>query len=65
LVVERSLLGRPGELKEDALSRDVFNRGENYDPRTDSIVRVEAQRLRRKLRKYYDTRGSEDPVIVS
>jgi hypothetical protein len=65
LVVERSLLGRPGELKEYALSRDVFNRGENYDPRTDSMVRVEAQRLRRKLRKYYDTRGSEDPVIVS
>jgi hypothetical protein len=51
-------------LKEYALGRDVFNRGEQYDPRADSIVRVEAQRLRRKLREYYDTSGKNDSVIV-
>ncbi len=64
LAVERTLLGRPEELKEYALGRDVFNRGEEYDPRADSIVRVEAQRLRRKLREYYDSSGKNDPVIV-
>jgi hypothetical protein len=42
----------------------VFHRGEQYDPRADSIVRVEAQRLRRKLRGYYDSCGKNDPVIV-
>jgi hypothetical protein len=64
LAVERTLLGHPEELKEYALGRDVFNRGEEYDPRADSIVRVEAQRLRRKLREYYESSGKNDPVIV-
>jgi hypothetical protein len=63
--VERKLLGRPEELKEYALGRDVFNRGDNYDPRTDSIVRVEAQRLRRKLREYYKTQGRVDRVLMT
>jgi hypothetical protein len=65
LAVERSLLGRPEELKEHVLGRDVFNRGEHYDPRLDSIVRVEAQRLRRKLREYYQAQGSEDAVVIT
>jgi hypothetical protein len=65
LAVERALLGRPEELKEYALGRDVFHRGEDYDPRTDSIVRVEAQRLRRKLREYYDAQGSSDSVVIT
>jgi hypothetical protein len=64
VAVERTLLGRTEDLKEYALGRDVFNRGEQYDPRDDSIVRVEAQRLRRKLREYYDSCGKNDPIIV-
>jgi hypothetical protein len=64
LAVERALTGHPEELKEYALGRDVFNRGKDYDPREDSIVRVEAQRLRRKLREYYDSCGRDDLVIV-
>ncbi len=63
--VEQKLLGRVDELKEYALGRDVFNRGDDYDPRTDSIVRVEAQRLRRKLREYYEEQGSEDRVLMT
>lgn len=64
VAVERALLGRLDELKEHALARDVFHRGDDYDPRTDSIVRVEAQRLRRKLREYYESQGSQDPVTI-
>jgi hypothetical protein len=64
LAVERALLGQPEKLKEYALGRDVFNRGDDYDPRADSIVRVEAQRLRRKLREYYESYGRNDLVIV-
>jgi hypothetical protein len=65
LAVERVLLGQTEELKEYALGRDVFLRGEDYDPRTDPIVRVEAQRLRRKLREYYESQGSNDPVVIT
>jgi hypothetical protein len=64
LTVERTLTGRPEELKEYALGRDVFNRDDAYDPRLDSIVRVEAQRLRRKLREYYESCGRDDVVMV-
>lgn len=64
LAVDRTLLGQPEKLKEYALGRDVFNRGDDYDPRADSIVRVEAQRLRRKLREYYESYGKDDLVIV-
>jgi hypothetical protein len=64
VAVERTLTGHPEKLKEYALGRDVFNRGEDYDPRADSIVRVEAQRLRRKLREYYESYGRDDIVIV-
>ena len=64
LAVDRALSGHPEKLKEYELGRDVFNRSEDYDPRTDSIVRVEAQRLRRKVREYYESYGREDLVIV-
>src|SRR5579872_6341232 len=50
--VDRTLAGETGDLKEYALGRDVFDRDRDYDPRIDSIVRVEARRLRAKLRKY-------------
>lgn len=63
VTVERTLDGATQQLKEFSIGRDVFDRGEDYDPRTDSIVRVEARRLRRKLRLYYDGEGLLDPVI--
>jgi adenylate cyclase len=63
--VEAVLEGRTESLKEFALGQDVFDRGPDYDPRSDSIVRVEAVRLRRKLAAYYDGPGVDDPVIVS
>ena len=47
--VELTLSGEMDRIKEYTLGRDVFDRDKNYDPRADSIVRVEARRLRRKL----------------
>ena len=43
---------------------EVFNKMESFDPRIDSIVRVEARRLRSKLERYYQTEGREDGVII-
>lgn len=63
LTVEWALAGRAGQLKEYVLGRDVFDRGATYDPRADSIVRVEARRLRRKLRSYYETHESA-PILI-
>jgi serine/threonine-protein kinase len=62
--VECVLEGTPDRLKESLLGRVVFDRGSKYDPRTDSIVRVESQRLRKKLREYYEVEGRADPVSI-
>jgi len=64
LAVERTLAGETDQLNEYAVGRDVFDRGVDYDPRVDSIVRVEARRLRNKLREYYRTAGAADPVVI-
>jgi TolB-like protein len=63
-VVERTLAGEGNQLKEYAVGVEVFDRGEQYDPRIDSIVRVEAGRLRAKLDEYYSRAGATDAVIV-
>jgi hypothetical protein len=63
--VEGVLEKSTDRLKESVLGRVVFDRGSSYDPRTDSIVRVESQRLRRRLREYYEGEGREDPVVIA
>ena len=63
--VERTLEGNTEELKEFSLGRDVFDRGDHYDPRTDSIVRVEARRLRKKLKAYYEGEGLLDRIVIT
>ena len=58
------LSGATDQIKESVLGRTVFDRGSRYDPRIDSIVRVESQRLRRKLDEYYATDGRGDHVSI-
>jgi adenylate cyclase len=43
---------------------EVFDRDQRFDPAIDSIVRVEAGRLRSKLREYYGEFGQDDPVVI-
>lgn len=63
-VVEQTLAGQESKLKEYLLGVEVFGRLDSFDPRIDSIVRVEARRLRFKLEKYYEQEGSADPVYI-
>jgi adenylate cyclase len=63
-VVDRTLAGEGERLKEYAIGVDVFDRTDEYDPRVDSIVRVEAARLRSKVEEYYNRAGTEDAVVI-
>jgi TolB-like protein len=63
-VVERGLAGEGDQLKEYVVGVAVFGRSDDYDPRLDSIVRVEARRLRTKLDEYYAADGQNDPIII-
>jgi Tfp pilus assembly protein PilF/TolB-like protein len=63
-VVLHTLSGDQAPLKEYLIADRVFGRGESFDPRTDTIVRVEARRLRAKLEKYYLDEGRDDAVVI-
>ncbi len=45
-------------VKEHTLALDLFDRGPDYDPKIDSIVRTEVNRLRARLHKFYEAPGS-------
>jgi hypothetical protein len=58
-------LDHPGSpIKEYQIATEVFARSEDFDPQLDSMVRVQAGRLRGKLSEYYSSNGMEDPVVV-
>jgi TolB-like protein/Flp pilus assembly protein TadD len=63
-IVEESLAGRGEEIKEYLLGVEVFDRPSSYDPRLDSLVRVEARRLRSALDSYYGDEGRSDPLVI-
>lgn len=52
-VVEETLAGRADQLKERSIAMAVFARGESYDPGGDSIVRVKAVEVRKRLAQHY------------
>jgi adenylate cyclase len=64
-IVNRTIDGDPQSLKEFSIAMEVFDRTADYDPNIDAIVRVEARRLRSKLKVYYeDGPGRSDPVLI-
>jgi hypothetical protein len=63
-VVETALSGEVDRLKELVIGAEVFKRGDSFDPRTDNVVRVNANRLRSKLAEYYVGSGHLDPLVI-
>jgi hypothetical protein len=58
-------LDHPGTSpKEYQIATEVFGRQKDFDPHLDSMVRVQAGRLRAKLTEYYGSEGAEDSLLV-
>lgn len=64
-VTEETLQGRGDRLKGYTLGVEVFDRPEDFDPQSDTIVRVQAGQLRRRLELYYAGRGASNRVRIS
>lgn len=64
-LVGQVLAGNSAEISQYAIATHAFDRGANFDPSEDPIVRIQAGRLRRSLEHYYLTAGSSDPVRIS
>src|SRR5712664_29766 len=58
-------LDHPGTSpKEYQIATEVFGRQKDFDPHVDSMVRVQAGRLRTKLAEYYGSEGADDSILV-
>ncbi|MCC6341756.1 MAG: tetratricopeptide repeat protein [Bryobacterales bacterium] len=62
--VEQVLENPVPVLKEYVIAVEVFDKPKDFDPRLDPIVRVEARRLRARLREYYESEGKNDEVLI-
>ena len=63
-MVQAASASPPITVKEYTIAIDVFDRAVSYDPAVDATVRVEASRLRARLREYYAEEGRDDPWIL-
>jgi Tol biopolymer transport system component len=62
-IVEQSLAGHGPTLKESVLAHELYGKGTDFDAGNDPVVRVDARRLRDKLREFNE--GRSDPVLIS
>lgn len=60
----RAIEGNPEGLKEYTIGVEAFGRKSDFDPKTDTIVRVQTHRLRQKLKEYYQQEGVHDQVLI-
>jgi hypothetical protein len=64
-LADKTLKGEADRLKEYTIGLEAFGKPDSYDPRHDSIVRLQVGRLRQKLTAYYQTEAAEDDVLIS
>lgn len=62
-LVKETLAGNAQRLKGYTLGVEIFDRGADFDPSVDAIVRVQVGRLRTMLREYYSVYGQSDAVL--
>ncbi len=64
-VVEKTLAGQAEELKERTLGIEIFHRAPDYDSNNDTIVRVTAGEVRRRLTDFYHRAGADHSIQIS
>lgn len=62
---EKLFAGEANQIKEYSIALEVFNRGTSFDQDSDSIVRVEANRLRKRLSEYYGGEGASHALQIT
>ena len=63
-VVNETLDGRGGFLKERALGAEVFGRDPDYDTNADPVVRTSASEVRKRIAQYYHEPGHESEIRI-
>ena len=63
-VSEQTFLGNGDKLNEYLIGVEVYDRGTDFNPQKDPIVRVQAHEIRRLLKKYYDEEGKDGVLRI-
>lgn len=64
-ICERHLEGNADQIKEYSIAIEALGRSPDFDPKKDSIVRVEAHRLRKRLEEYYSGPGASHSIQIT
>jgi hypothetical protein len=65
-IAERYFQDRVNDINEYNIATDVLGRSKSsFEASRDSIARVEAHRLRRRLKEYYETDGKDHEIQIS
>jgi hypothetical protein len=62
---EKTFAGESDQIKEYSVALDVFGRSPSFDQESNSIVRVEANRLRKRLAEYYRGPGAQHALRIT
>src|SRR4249920_3154423 len=62
---EKKFAAETDQIKEYSIAVDVFGRRDSFDQDTDSIVRVQANRLRKRLAEYYLGEGANHTLRIT
>src|SRR5664279_1677548 len=63
-IVDSTLDGRSGDLKERTLGVEVFGRDPDYDTSADPVVRLSAGEVRKRIAQYYHETGNSSRVQI-
>src|ERR1700704_3376083 len=63
-VGSKCLEGQANHIKEYNIAVEALGRPADFDQKRDSIVRVEAHRLRKRLRQFYEAEGATHAVRI-
>ena len=63
-ICEKYFEGETEHIKEYSVAVEALGRPVDFDPKRNSIVRVEAHRLRKRLREYYESEGTSHNVWI-
>jgi hypothetical protein len=60
----QAFLGEDSKLNEYLIGVEVYERGKDFDPQQDPIVRVQAHEIRRALKNYYLEEGKDSLIRI-
>ncbi len=64
-VVNEALAGRTEDIRAKTIAMDVYGYDADDLSRREGVVRVDAGRVRRKLKAYYSGAGATEPLVIS